>query len=69
MRPGDVVMIPEGSQTPFIYKPVATPDEQDDQRGDVRRGQLIGECYIHGLMDRDPVENLKADTHIELILI
>ncbi|KAK3651239.1 hypothetical protein LTR56_002097 [Elasticomyces elasticus] len=72
MRPGDVVMVPEGSQTPFIYRASLHPDDRDNNYTDhVRRGQLVGECYIHGLMDGDPVEKLSEDyeeSHIEVIL-
>ena len=66
--PGDEVMVPEGSQTPFIYRPPAAVDEPDDQRGCVRSGQLIGEYYVHGLMNGEAVEQLKAnynDLHTE----
>lgn len=72
MRPGDVIMVPEGSQTPFVYRPeVRLEDWNGGIRGSVRRGQLVGECYIDGLMDGDPVEKLQADydeSHIEVIL-
>ena len=65
MKQGDVIMVPEGAQTPFVYRPTA------EGEGFVRWGKLIGECYIYGLMDGDPAERLKIDweeSHIEVIL-
>lgn len=66
MRPGDVIMVPEGAQTPFVYRPVQRP------AGCVRKGYLIGECYVYGLMNGDPAQTLQDDyegSHIEVILI
>ncbi|KAK3631014.1 hypothetical protein LTR56_015985 [Elasticomyces elasticus] len=68
MRPGDVVMVPEGAQTPFLYRPVSRPLSQPH----VRKGRLVGECYVDGLMDGDPKETLDEnyqESHIEVILI
>ncbi|EON69086.1 hypothetical protein W97_08399 [Coniosporium apollinis CBS 100218] len=70
MRPGDVIMVPEGSQTPFVYRRME--GGEDNKEGNcVRRGELIGECYIHGLMEGKPAQQLEADyteSHIEVIL-
>lgn len=66
MLPGDVVMVPEGSQTPFVYRPA------EESHGHVRKGYLVGECYVYGLMNGDPVERLNLDyeeSHIEVILM
>ena len=66
MQPGDVIMVPEGSQTPFVYRHAGEPD------GYVRKAHLIGECYVHGLMDGSPVEALRENyegSHIEVILM
>ncbi|KAH7065737.1 hypothetical protein BKA63DRAFT_571886 [Paraphoma chrysanthemicola] len=70
MKAGDVVIVPEGSQTPFVYRREVDADDPLEG-GCVRRGQLIGECYVHGLMNGDPVRKLTSDydeSHLELIL-
>jgi hypothetical protein len=71
MQAGDVIMVPEGAQTPFVYRRV---DDGGDAGpgGYTRYGYLVGECYIHGLMDGDPVEQLQGnyqESHIEVVLV
>lgn len=72
IQPGNVIMVPEGSHTPFTYRPEPRSDDGEiGRRGSARRGRLVGECYIHGLMGGDPVETLQGnydESHIEVVL-
>jgi hypothetical protein len=63
-RPGDVVVIFNGDTTPFVLRQIK-PDRQltnlnvEEKIQDVfytdEQYELVGECYIHGLMDNEVV--------------
>ncbi|KAK4442826.1 heterokaryon incompatibility protein-domain-containing protein [Podospora aff. communis PSN243] len=46
-RVGDVVVIIAGANTPFVLRPVAE---------DTRRFQMVGEAYVHGVMNGEAVK-------------
>ena len=46
MEDGDIIAIFYGSQTPFIVR----------QHKQIGRYELIGDCYIHGLMHSEALE-------------
>ncbi|EPE31525.1 hypothetical protein GLAREA_12281 [Glarea lozoyensis ATCC 20868] len=52
---GDVVIVPWGSQVPFVVREV--PGDWVDADGKViKRWRLVGECYVHGIMDGEAFE-------------
>jgi hypothetical protein len=50
---GDVVVVPWGSEVPFVIREVEYVEDgldgEKETRG--RRWRLVGECYVHGVMD------------------
>jgi len=50
MRRDDVVAVLFGSTTPFVVRRVV---------GMAKRYKLVGECYVHGIMDGELVERWK----------
>ncbi len=63
-RPGDVVVIFNGDTTPFVLRPIK-PDRQltnlsvEEKTKDIfspdEQYELVGECYVHGLMDNEVI--------------
>jgi hypothetical protein len=58
-REGDELCIVLGSQTPFVVRPASAdgghrrdvaPEEEDGAK-ELREYSLVGECYVHGMMD------------------
>jgi hypothetical protein len=47
-RVDNVVMVVPQSQTPFVFRKI--PANQDEVDGKARF-ELVGECYVHGIMD------------------
>jgi len=52
---GDRVCIISGMQTPYLLRQVWDDAEGPVQSGPDRMYQLIGECYIHGVMEGEAV--------------
>jgi hypothetical protein len=49
---GDVICLIRGAQVPFVLRPVMSVDPTSDATPAERRQfQLVGEAYIHGIMD------------------
>lgn len=44
-KPGDVICILRGGQTPFVLRPKGTSDDG------AQLWELVGDCYVHGIMD------------------
>jgi len=57
---GDIVAVVIGAQTPFIVRRVKGTAEMN-------QFQLVGECYIHGIMDGEALEGMTDATIIEVI--
>ncbi|PVH78411.1 hypothetical protein DL98DRAFT_516747 [Cadophora sp. DSE1049] len=53
MEVGDEVVILFGGVTPFVLRPVPL---RDDKYKGQRSYQLVGECYVHGIMKGEAVE-------------
>ena len=49
---GDCVVIAEGARVPFVVRQVT--GQADDKEED--RWMLVGECYVHGMMDGEVVK-------------
>lgn len=49
-RPGDIVYIILGMQTPFVLR------QKDDHRY-----ELVGECYVHDIMDGEKLDEDAAE--------
>ena len=60
-RPDDIVAVVHGSQVPFLIRP-----NTESGPGKLRF-ELVGECYVHGLMDGEALQLGLPDT--ELILV
>jgi hypothetical protein len=53
---GDILVVLNGCSVPVVFRP-----------GIDGRFQFVGECYIHGMMDGEAVENLGFfEEHLEL---
>ncbi|KAF2106889.1 heterokaryon incompatibility protein-domain-containing protein [Lophiotrema nucula] len=53
VRPGDAVALIHRGHVPFVFRPV---HQQGPER---HQYQLVGESYVHGLMDREPKDKLR----------
>ena len=64
-RDGDIICLIQGAQVPFVLRPVSKSSSRSDMSLP-RRFELVGEAYIHGIMDGElfgrkvnpPVEDL-----------
>lgn len=57
MRKGDVVFILRGGQVPFLLRPAGR--ENVHRVGEVDTHVLVGDCYVHGIMDGEAVPESK----------
>ncbi|KAL8365319.1 hypothetical protein RB595_004224 [Gaeumannomyces hyphopodioides] len=51
MMPGDVVVVLYGGATPFVLRRVGRETETGEEKEEDATWKLIGECYVHGIMD------------------
>ncbi|KAH0496270.1 hypothetical protein TgHK011_003641 [Trichoderma gracile] len=51
LQEGDVVVILRGGKTPFLLREVSRNSADADDAGGGGSWVLVGECYVHGLMD------------------
>ncbi|KAF3077074.1 hypothetical protein CFAM422_000863 [Trichoderma lentiforme] len=58
MMPGDTIAVLYGSNMPFVLRPV--PDLKS-KAGLCNAYTLVGECYVHGLMKGEALQNAKMD--------
>jgi hypothetical protein len=63
-KPGDVVVVFDGDQTPFVLRQIKSdehtvdPNMEENTEGRFspdEQYELIGECYVHGFMDNEVV--------------
>ena len=52
MKPGDVICVVIGASTPIVLRPVP---------GNDRIFQLLGDCYVHGIMYGEALKNGETD--------
>ncbi|UNI24789.1 hypothetical protein JDV02_010513 [Purpureocillium takamizusanense] len=62
MREGDAVVVLYGGRTPFVLRRVDDADEDEDEDDDGGGGgdgawQLVGECYVHGIMNGEALQD------------
>jgi hypothetical protein len=57
---GDVVCILCGGETPFMLRQSSAPNQ--------RRFQFLSECYVHGVMDGEVINNQES-SHLEKFMI
>jgi hypothetical protein len=57
---GDRVCILLGTDTPFVIRKAPEPDEE------LLSYQLVGDCYVHGLMDGEGLDSPGTEEHIIL---
>jgi hypothetical protein len=69
MHDKDIVFIPRGAETPFILRPVRMPDA--DGKGKLWQTlyQVVGECYLHGMMDGEAFREGSAFPEEEIVLM
>ncbi|RDW63768.1 hypothetical protein BP6252_11313 [Coleophoma cylindrospora] len=60
MRAGDIVVVFFGAGVPFVLRRVAELKLDDGKRMDGSSWRLVGQVYIHGLMDGEGVAMWKA---------
>jgi len=69
-RPGDEVVVLSGSQIPFILRNRRISTVQFDLGiGSLRliwQYRVLGDCYVHGIMNGEAVENFNWDTDNEV---
>jgi hypothetical protein len=62
-QPSDLICILFGGQTPFILRKVedvpAILSKRAETWEEISLCRLIGECYIHGIMDGEAYEEFK----------
>ncbi|PQE22890.1 heterokaryon incompatibility protein [Rutstroemia sp. NJR-2017a BBW] len=49
-RKGDVIVILYGGNVPFLLRPVSSEVEGGDNSKEVKRFELVGECFVSGVM-------------------
>lgn len=49
-RSGDIIYLIQGAQVPFVLRPVAATDLGSNESSS-NSFELVGEAYIHGIMD------------------
>jgi hypothetical protein len=59
-RPGDHVCILFGADTPFVIREAREPDEV------LTSYELVGDCYVHGMMDGEGLDSPGPEEHIIL---
>lgn len=57
-RPGDLICIIFGGDTPYLVRPTACTDE--GVVVEELKCQLVGECYIHGMMDGEMISRAES---------
>jgi hypothetical protein len=75
LRTGDFVAVLLGSDVPFVIREVwKEGDESIEMRREANRPipmdmkfQLVGECYVHGLMQGQAVKGIEIERNITLI--
>ncbi|ERF73567.1 hypothetical protein EPUS_07501 [Endocarpon pusillum Z07020] len=66
---GSVVFVPVGAQTPFVLHPLSSAVESAPE--DVARRALhilLGECYLHGWMDGEALQESNDCQYAEIVL-
>ncbi|KAL7964967.1 heterokaryon incompatibility domain-containing protein [Trichoderma sp. SZMC 28014] len=56
MMPGDTIAVLYGSKMPFVLRAVS---DQNPQAGLANAYTVVGECYVHGLMNGEALQNAK----------
>ncbi|KAF4636845.1 hypothetical protein G7Y89_g1239 [Cudoniella acicularis] len=67
---GDVICLIRGAQVPFVLRPVTSIDPgSHEMAAGRRRFQLVGEAYIHGIMDGEMArwEDKNSEESIEIV--
>lgn len=52
---GDMICILRGLNTPFVLRETKSTGKRRTKRDKKRRVQLVGEAYIHGMMDGEAI--------------
>ena len=65
MRVGDEVCVLVGGTVPFVLRPMA----QIDDDASSQEYQLLGECYVHGVMEGEAIRDAKEGDFEDFILV
>ena len=66
-KKGDVVAVLNGGRTPFVMRKVV--EDVTGESGATARYELIGSCYVHGIMDGEAVRNPNAPGPETVLLV
>jgi hypothetical protein len=59
---GDIIAVVVGAQTPFVLRPA-------DQAAEGNKYRLVGECYIHGIMDGEALADISRTNILEVEVV
>jgi hypothetical protein len=58
-KPGDIVCVLAAAETPFVLQQ-AGRREISDELGEKDVNDLVGECYIHGIMKGEAIQDARG---------
>ncbi|KAI9702711.1 MAG: hypothetical protein M1820_006095 [Bogoriella megaspora] len=64
MQDGDLIVVLVGGHTPFIIRK-ANKQEVDANSGRKQCYTLIGDCYVHGIMDGEAMKDVQEEGQLE----
>ncbi|OJD35303.1 heterokaryon incompatibility protein [Diplodia corticola] len=71
-RVGDRVVVVEGVGVPFVVREVEGEEGEEEEEGGEGRGErrwrLVGECYVHGIMDGE-VMGMEGVPRVDVVLV
>lgn len=69
MAEGNEVFLPIGAQTPFILHPLPSkPGSESDNDGLRASHVFVGECYLHGWVDGEALDEKNGCVYSNVIL-
>jgi hypothetical protein len=60
---GDLVTVLLGGSVPFVVR-----EWESESKDKIQTYQLVGDCYVHGCMDGELVQDAKSETLETLVL-
>jgi hypothetical protein len=65
MKEGDIVFVLSGGTMPFLLRPAGK--RHIPNRGEEECYELVGDCYLHGIMDGEALKKGKQKHKVYLI--
>lgn len=66
---GDVVCLIYGTNVPFILQKVHVDEDEVENKDKAITYTIVGEAYVHGLMDSEGLRDLQDDKSIEIRIV